>query len=280
MKIPILIFIVLLLAGCQPAIVHQQENITPTRTECNPPYYEYTPGDCCLDSEPNQICDRYENRTIAPARNATTGPQMPPSSHISDALIKFRQNITSYSAFQEKTQYLVRGNLARVKLDKIQRPSIRINKTIPAAITDIYVDREAKEAIGYCDPRREKEIMGEFDPQRGACAKLIDIPIPLDYGQYNPYLPEDWLIRFSHAQPIFAETTEQYVREPTGWKLVNPVLHFQEGPSTVILRLDSKTGLPIKIEIKEGDRAQVISYNWLIHNTVKPEEVVYQKFHK
>ncbi len=279
MKLLTAIIILLTLVACQPAIV-QQQNITSTRTECNPPYYEYTPGDCCLDSEPNQVCDRYENKTIMPAKNLTTGPQAPPKSHISDALLKLRQNITSYSAFKEKTQYLVRGELARVKLDKIQRPNIKVNNTIPAAITDIYVDRQAREAVGYCDPRREKEILGEFDPQRSACAKLIDIPIPLPYDEYNPYLPEDWLARFSQVQPIIAETTEQYIREPTGWKLVNPVLHFQEGPSIVILRLDSKTGLPIKIEIKEGDRAQVISYNWLIHNTVKPEDVIYQKFHK
>jgi hypothetical protein len=276
-NVAFLLLIVVFLASCQPAVV-QQQNIT--ATECKPPYYEYTKGDCCLDSDANVICDRYENRTVAPAKNATTGPQMPPKSLVSDALLKLRQNITSYSAFKGETQYLVRGELARIKLEKITRPGIKINKTIPAAITDIYIDRQTKEATGYCDPRREKDIMGEFDAERGACAKLIDVPIELDYGQYNPYLPEDWLTRFSHAQPILAETTDQYIREPTGWKLVNPVLHFQEGPSIVILRLESKTGLPIKIEIKEGDKAEIISYNWLIHNMVKPEEMVYQKFHK
>ncbi|MEM2916209.1 MAG: hypothetical protein QXT19_02540 [Candidatus Woesearchaeota archaeon] len=273
----IAVFLALIvLIACQPVIIPQQ-NLTVS--ECKPPYYEYEPGDCCLDSEPNQICDRYENRTL-PRINKTIIPQMPPGSHISDALLKLRQNITSYSAFKGKTQYLVRGQLARVKLEKIERPSIKINNTIPVAITDIYIDRASKEAVGYCDPRREKEIMGEFDPDRSACAKLIDVPISLPYDQYNPYLPEDWLTRFSHAQPILAETTDQYIREPTGWRLVNPVLHFQEGPSIVILRLDSKTGLPIKIEIKEGEKTDVISYNWLIHNMVKPEEVVYQKFHK
>ncbi len=272
----LLILAIIFLASCQPIV--QQQNVT--ATECKPPYYEYNAGDCCLDSEPNNVCDRYENKTLAPARNIITGAQSPPSNHVSDALLKLRQNITGYSVFEGKKQYLVRGELVRVKLEKIERLNTRINNTVFAAITDIYVDREAKEAIGYCDPRREKEIMGEFDPDSGACSKLIDVPIQLPYDQYNPYLPEDWLVRFSHAQPILAETTDQYLREPTGWRLVNPVLHFQEGPSTVILRLESKTGLPIKIEIKEGDKENIISYNTLIHNMVKPEEVVYQKFHK
>lgn len=264
------------LIACQPAVVPKQ-NTTPT--VCSPPYYEYTSGDCCLDSEPNQVCDRYENRTIAP-KNLATGPQQPQSSIVSDMLIKLRQNITGYSVFNGKTQYIVHGTLARVKYDKMQRLGIKINSTMPVSITDLYIDREAREAIGYCDPRREKEIMGEVDMDRSACAKIIDLPVALPYDEYNPTLPEDWLARFSYAPPILAETTDQYVKEPTGWKLVNPVLHFIENGAEYTLRLESKTGLPIRVEIKQGDKTEVISYTWLVHNSVKPQEVVYQKFQK
>ncbi|MEM4266169.1 MAG: hypothetical protein QXX65_03785 [Candidatus Woesearchaeota archaeon] len=270
--------VVLLLASCQQTIAPQL-NATPTQTECKPPYYEYTTGDCCLDSEPNKICDRYENRTL-PQYNKTFGPQQPKSSVISDALAKYRQNTTGYSCQVNNVKYYVMSGLVHVKLDKMKRLEMKINNTIPVAITDIYIDRTSKEATGYCDPRTEKEIMGEYDPQRSPCDKLIDAPIRLDYSENNPVLPEDWLARFEHLQPTVVENTDQYVKDFTGWKAVNPVLHFVDNGIEYVLRLELKTGLPIKIEIREGPQSKIISFSNFVHNKVTPDQVIYQKFHK
>ncbi|MEM4242552.1 MAG: hypothetical protein QXM31_01490, partial [Candidatus Woesearchaeota archaeon] len=135
MRTVFLVLVVLLLASCQPTLVPQL-NATLTETECKPPYYEYTPGDCCLDSEPNKICDRYENRTL-PQYNKTFGPQQPKSSVISDALAKYRQNTTGYSCQVNNVKYYVMSGLVHVKLDKMKRLEMKINNTIPVAITDI-----------------------------------------------------------------------------------------------------------------------------------------------
>jgi hypothetical protein len=276
MRNVLLVLAIIFLIGCQPAVV-QQKNVTVT--ECKQPYYEYSPGDCCLDAEPNQICDRYENSTL-PQINKTIGPQTPKNSHISDAMIKFRQKVTGYSYQEGETKYLVRGNLVRIEPKFIKKLDMRVNRTIPVTITDIFIDRSEKKAVGYCDPRREGEILGEFDPDRSNCARIIDMEFVLPYVDYNPILPEDWLTRFSYASPTVAQANDQYVKDLTGWKAVNPVLTFVENGDEYTLHLEMITGLPIKVNVKEGDRARVISYSDFTHNMVKQEEMVYQKFAK
>lgn len=270
-----LVLAIIFLTACQPVAVQQQNTTT---TACNPPYYEYTVGDCCLDTEPNNMCDRYENKTVVIPKNLTLGAQQPPKSVISDTIIKFRGNITGYSFVVGKTEYLVRGELARVKLETVKKLDFKVNNT-PAFITDIYVDRSARTTTGYCDLRREREILGTVDADRSNCMPLVNMPIALPYDTYNPVLPEDWLTRFAYATPALVETSEQYVKETTGWKLVSPIVHFTENGDEYTLRLESKTGLPIKIDIKEGDLSKVIVYNKLIENKVTPQEVIYYDFH-
>ena len=264
-------------ASCQPAIVHVDNA---TKTECNPPYYEYNAGDCCLDDDANQVCDRYENRT-QPQINKTIGPQEPPKSPVSDALAKFKSTVTGYSYQVGKTEYLVRGELIHIKPEFVKKLDIKVNSTIPATITDIYIDRSARKAVGYCEPKRETEILGEFDPDRSNCAKITDIELTLPYDEYNPVLPEDWLTRFSYAAPTLVEESNQYVKDFTGWKAVNPVLHFIENGDEYILRLDTRTGLPLKVEVAETEGIpKTISFSGFVHNSVKPQEVVHQKFQK
>ncbi len=269
---------ILALIACQPAIVPQQDT-TPTQTECNPPYYEYSAGDCCLDDDANQICDRYENKTTIQI-NKTYGPQEPPKSPVSDAIAKFKSTVTGYSYQINKDEYYVRGEQIRIKYPLFKRLNQKINNTIPVAITDVYIDRSVPEAIGYCDPRRDISMMGgDFDPDRNVCAEIMDIPITLSYQEYNPTLPEDWLVRFSYAAPTLVEESNQYVKDFSGWKAVNPVLHFIENGDEYVLRLDTKTGLPLKVEIAEAV-PKTISFSGFVHNSVKPDEVVYKKFNK
>lgn len=269
-----LVLAIILLTACQPVAI--QQNVT--AQICSPPYYEYTAGDCCLDTQPNQICDRNETTDLT-AKNRTFGAQQPPKSIVSDLIIKFRGNTTSYSFVQGKTEYLVYGDIVRVKLETVPKLDIEVNNT-PAYLTDIYVDRKAHTATGYCDARRERDILGDIDADRSRCMPIVDLPIPLPYESYNPELPEDWLTRFAYATPTLVETTDQYVKETTGWKLANPILHFTENNEEYILKIESKTGLPIRVETRKGDLSSVITYTLLIDNKVKPSDMIYQNFHK
>jgi hypothetical protein len=266
----------IVLTACQPAIVHV-DNVT--ETECRPPYYEYTAGDCCLDAEPNQICDRYENRTL-PQYNKTYEPQAPKNSMISDALIKFKSKVKSYSYQVGKEKYLVMGDLIHIKPEFVKKLDIKVNNTITVTITDIYIDRSTKTAVGYCEPKREIEILGEFDPDRSNCIKINDLEFTLPYTEYNPTLPEDWLTRFSYAAPTVIQKNDQYVKDLTGWKAVNPVLSFSENGGEYTLYLEMTTGLPIKVNVKETIQEKILSFSDFTHNMVKPEEVTHQKFQK
>ncbi len=270
------------LIACQTPQAPQ--NITPT-VQCTPPYYEYTPGDCCLDKDTNRICDRDEPQYIRGpiVINKTKDVLVAPKPVVmSDVLIKFRQNVTGYSFYHGKAQYFVKDKLVHVMLDPIKELSFMTNKTIRTHITDIYVDREEHKATGYCDPRTEEKILGTgFKVDRSVCMKLINVPIALPYEDYNPVLPEDWLEKFKDMTPTRVETTDQYIKEPTGWKLVNPVLYFVDATSAVILRLESRTGLPVKVETSDANdpsTTNVETYTWLVPNDVKSEEVTHQPF--
>lgn len=276
-----LMVVLVFLVACQPAVL-PQPNIT-TTTECNPPYYEYTKGDCCLDKNANGICDRDEPEAPGPVINKTTtfGPTLPLERTIMASVIaKFQENVTSYSYKQGKDAYFVMGKLVHVELGSFKELEFKYNNTIRTYITDIFIDRERQEAIGYCDPRTEEDIVGEFQADRSKCIKLINIPINLSYAAFNPRLPEDWLFRYADDIPGRIETNDQYVKEPSGWKSVNPVLFFVDSQNEIILKLDSKTGLPLKVEIHEPVFTKVETFDFFVHNSVKPQEVAYQPFHR
>ncbi len=271
----LLLIAVLFLAACTKVVVVEQ-NVT-TNTTCNPPYYEYVQGDCCLDEGANGVCDRDEllQNVTAPL------PQQPVPNAVSAALAKFRQGVTGYYYKLDTTEYFVRGNLVRVKYEKPVELDVRINNTIRTWMTDLYVDRSVPEAIAYCDIRTEREMAGTgFHADRSRCLKIVDIPIKLDFNKYDPVLPEDWLRSYEFRTPSKVEETDQYVKEPSGWKAVNPIVHFAEGRKTVILRLETKTGLPLEVETLEPPLKTAERYSFFVHNSVKPEQVVYRPYEK
>lgn len=271
----ILLFLALVfLAACTKTVVVEQ-NVT-TNTTCNPPYYEYTPGDCCLDEQANGVCDRDE-----PQPNLTVPVPQPAPSAIGAALAKFRQGVTGYYYKLDTTEYFVRGNLIRVAYEKPVELTVRINNTIRTWMTDLYIDRSVPEVIAYCDIRTEREKAGTgFHADRSRCLKIVDVPIKLDYNQYNPMLPEDWLRKYEIRSPSRVEETDQYVKEPSGWKAVNPVVHFMEGRKEVVLRLETKTGLPLEVETLEPPLKKVERFSFFVHNSVKPDQVVYRPYEK
>ncbi len=274
MRVFLIASILFLLIACQPAV---QPRANATISDCNPPYYEYEKGDCCLDKDTNKVCDRDE-QTAAPITGAITAE--PETSEMSKVIAKFRQNVDSYTYKIGDTEYLARGKLVHVKLDKFKELPLKINNTIRVHITDIFIDRETTKATGYCDLRSEEEIVGELNADRSKCIKINDMPFTLAYDEYNPFLPEDWLSRFANAKPILVEDTDQYVKQESGWKAVNPVLHFQEGNTEFILRIDSKYGIPLRVEQRIDDKTTAQEYNQVIYDTIKPAELIYQPFHK
>lgn len=267
--------LVVFLVGCSAAQSPTGEVVAST---CMPPNYEYAPGDCCLDSQPNQICDRDEPAATAVPTPAAQ-PLDPKMAVIPNAIANFQQNVSSYSFKIKKDDYVVRGPLIHVRYGSFDESrSYLYNGTIRTFITDLYVDRETKQLVAYCDPRTEEEIVGEYQADRSKCIKVIDLPFDLDYNKYNPKLPEDILEDYKHREPSLVEDTEQFIKEPSGWKAVNPIVHFGDDTNEIILRLDAKTGLPLRMETRKGELTTTTGYEFFVHNRVKPEETVYKPF--
>ena len=282
MRFKWLILVLVMLVACQPAAQAPEE----PETVCNPPYFEFKQGECCLDEDDNKICDRDEEsiaeKPIPPTEKVET-IEVAPAQPIQKALAKFKEEVDSYYYKNGTGEYYVLGERVRLKFDKSFELPIIINKTIRVFITDVYVNRDRREAIGYCDLRVESERGGSgFDIQRSRCAKISDMPFELDYDIYSPLLPEDWLLRYEKVIPTLVEQSDQYIKEPSGWKAVNPIVHFSEFGTTTILRLDRKTGLPLEIEKidEETGSKKVFSYTYFVHDTVKPEDVTYVPFGK
>lgn len=245
---------------------------------CTPPQYEYTPGDCCLDAQADGVCDR-DQTASTPVPTAAPAVLDPKMRVIPDAIAKFNQNVSSYSFKVKKDDYFIRGPLIHVRYGTFDDSRVYLyNGTIRTFITDLYVDRETKELVAYCDPRTEEEIVGEYQADRSKCIKVIDLPFTLDYHKYNPQLPEDILQDYAHREPSLVEDTEQFIKEPSGWKAVQPIVHYGDDVNEVILRLDAKTGLPLRIETRKAELTTTVSYEFFVHNRVKPAETVYKPF--
>src|SRR3989344_118757 len=95
-------FVVLVfLVACQQVVPTQ--NSTQPLSPCNPPYHEYTPGDCCLDKDANGVCDREEQLlAITGSVVGVPGLQQPAPSIMSYIINKFRQNVSDYAFKQGK----------------------------------------------------------------------------------------------------------------------------------------------------------------------------------
>lgn len=192
-------------------------------------------------------------------------------------LYSIEQNITSYSFFSGKTQVFVLGDKMHILLDDFVELDFDTNGT-RSFLTNAFLDLSTKTAVGYCDVRQEEEILGSFKADRSKCIKLINIPINVSFDDVYVKTPIDWLQEFKDTEPSIVETADQYVKQPTGWFTISPVLHYKLPEKSVIIRVDKKTKLPAKIEITKGQLIERIDYNWIIVNQVKPEEVTYQPF--
>lgn len=196
---------------------------------------------------------------------------------VEQLLHSIRTNITSYSFFVGKTQVFVLENKMRVLFgDFVELPFETNNSR--TFLTDAYINLSSRTAVGYCDVRREERILGSFNADRSKCLKLANIPINVSFEQVYAKTPVDWLEEYQHSKPTIIETTDQYLKQPTGWFTINPVIHYEFTDKTVIMRIDKKTRMPVRIEIVEDDKVKKVEYEWLLVNQVKKEDVEYQPF--
>ncbi len=165
---------------------------------------------------------------------------------LADAKNKF----TSYA-------YLLDNSMVIVSDDKAHYYFLRMheldNKT---SITDVYVDSDKKEALAYCNIEREGRDMSidKLDWDRSKCKNYIDKPIPVPYEEWAPHGPLYYLEEYANLEPILVEDNVQTVSIGGNQKSIQPSLHYMVGGKRVVLRIDRRYQVPIKVE-REGQQS-------------------------
>ncbi len=164
---------------------------------------------------------------------------------LADAQTKF----DSYAFLLADRMVIVYGNKSRHLFFKMSQ----LDDGTP--ITDVFVDADKKQAVAYCNLEREGHILDEaFDYTRSRCKKYIDKEIYVPYDKWVPKGPLDYLKEFAELEPILVENNIQTISIGGSSKTIQPSLHYMLDGKRVILRIDRRYQVPIKIEI-EGQQA-------------------------
>ncbi len=122
-------------------------------------------------------------------------------------------------------------------------------------VTDVFVDLEKKEAVAYCNVEREGRMLDDsFDIERSRCKDYLDKPIPVSYDKWLPKGPLDYLAEFATLEPILVENNIQTISIGGNSKTIQPSLHYMIDGKRVILRIDRRYQVPLKIE-REGEQS-------------------------
>ncbi len=116
-------------------------------------------------------------------------------------------------------------------------------------ITDVYVDKDNKAAVAYCDIDRESKMTSRaFDYERSKCKNNIDVPVAVSYADWIPKGPLDYLEDFKDIDPVLIENNTQTISIGGNSKTIQPTLHYDINGENVIVRIDRRYKVPIKIE--------------------------------
>ncbi len=165
---------------------------------------------------------------------------------LEEAKTKFK----SYAYLLDDRMVIVYGNKIRHLFLKL---SLTEDRT---PITDVFVDLDKNEAVAYCHIEREgRDILGDsFDLERSQCKNYIDKPVSVKFEKWVPKGPLDYLEEFADLEPILVENNIQTISISGNSKTIQPSLHYMVNGKRVILRIDRRYQVPIKIEV-EGQQA-------------------------
>ncbi|MBD3361372.1 hypothetical protein GF358_01120 [Candidatus Woesearchaeota archaeon] len=181
------------------------------------------------------------------------------------------QFIEMYEANDLGYQYIYNHNWHRMKDNKIKIElsatkkfyNVRIEgKKYPVFHIDrIYIDRNKQEATGYC----EKDV-------NCFAEELTDIPLKLDYAEFNEKTPEDWLYEYGEKQPDLFEERKYYLKSQLTTRAI-----YQTATGEIRLYYDPKIGLPLRIEEKIEDHpTKITEYFELTAGTVRDVDVIHR----
>jgi len=163
-------------------------------------------------------------------------------------LAEAKSKFTSFAYLLDDRMIIVYDNKIRHLFLKMSQLEDR------TPITDIFMDLSTREAVAYCNVEREgKDILQDsFDWERSRCKDYIDKPISVPFDKWLPKGPLEYLEDFSALEPILVENNVQTISIGGNQKTIQPSLHYMINGRRVVLRIDRRYQVPLKIE-REGD---------------------------
>ncbi len=236
------VLVLLLLAACvsqpyvQPGIENKTEIVEKVVVQC-------------WDGSTAESADRCPPQPAAEPTKApeVTVEQAPATVPIARKLLAEAQSKFTGHA------YLLADRMVIVYGNKIRHLFLRLSDLDHRTpITDVYVDLDKRTAVAYCSVEREgKDMSGDsFDWQRSQCKDFVDKEIPVPFDKWVPKGPLEYLKDFADLEPILVENNIQTISIGGNSKTIQPSLHYMIDGKRVILRIDRRYQVPLKIEFE------------------------------
>lgn len=225
------IFLLVLLVACQMA----QEPAVPVEEVVEAPIVEEVVQEPVVAVEEPIV----QEPPMLPSPVAEQ-PKVPVGRQLLDeAKTKFK-----YHAYQTDDRLVIRVG------DKVRHYFFRLsqlkNKT---PITDVYVDLTNKSALAYCNIEREGKMEeNSFEYERSRCKPHIDVAMEVPFDEWKPQGPLEYLEQYADIEPSLIENNTQTISIGGNSKTIQPSLHYTKDGKTVILRIDRRYKLPLRIE--------------------------------
>lgn len=200
----------------------------------------------CWDNSTAESADKCPAKPVVKVPEVVVEKPVPIAQKLLiDATTKF----TNYAYLTSDRMVIVAGN-------KVRHLFLKLSQIDNTPVTDVFVDLDKKEAVAYCNVEREgKDILGDsFDWQRSRCKDYLDKPIPVPFENWAPKGPLQYLEEFSNLEPILVEDNLQTISIGGNSKSIQPSLHYMVDGKRVILRIDRRYQVPLKIEY-EGQQS-------------------------
>jgi len=234
------IILFLLLVACLPQLPVKNESVQ-----------NVTPQNITIVQTLVQCWDNSTAKTVeeCPKRPAKVVVELPPIK-LQPGREFLEQAKAQFSAYA----YLLEDRMVIVVQNKSRHLFSRLSKLDDdTPITDVFVDHESKAATAYCNIDRESHL-GSFDYERSKCKDYLNQSMPVPFEKWVVKGPLEWLEEFADREPILVEDNVQTISIGGTSKSIQPSLHYMVDGKRVILRLDKRYHVPLKIEW-EGQKA-------------------------
>ena len=186
----------------------------------------------------------------------------------------FAQKITGYKYAYKANWHYIRGDKIKLKLrDAVLATNVNVGGThyMLFYYDNIYLNKRDKTSAGYCEGTSVR-----LGKEQCITLKLEEVPFPLSYETFKTKLPEEWLFEYIGKTPSEAGVNKYYY---AGRKVTKLVFDDEENTGQETrMYFDETIGLPIRVEIAQGERIlELYSYEDLSSNTVREEDVTHRK---